>query len=279
MLQQHSYFASDYFEEVLRSVVDNINLLYVATTRAKTVLEIACPVSKKTTTVYVNQLINDSLRSNTEFSVNGNKSKLSSFLNEDTQVFEVGDINEIITIVTESENNFKSISTSGKFSTFNTQILVADNSFGTISSETDKKIKYGILLHKILASVKYADEAEKVLQSFCTKEKISADEQKYLITMLNQLFQIPEVGEWFSRQNEVLTETAVIVKNGRFQRPDRVIFRDGKVVIIDYKTGLAELQKHKNQVKQYVNLLEEMNYTNIEGWLLYTDLMKIEKIE
>ncbi len=274
---QHSHFAAEYFEEVIRSVVDNTNLLYVATTRAKTILEIACPVNKKAGQNDINQLIFDSLNSETECNVKGNSSKISAFFNAETQIFEIGELDKIEALPTEFDKK-QSISTTGQFSVFNTEILIADNSFGIMKPEADEKIKYGILLHKILALITTKENYLKVLQQFCVKEKISSQELEKLSKMLNDLFAISEVGEWFDSKNEVFTEIGIVVKNSSIKRPDRVVFRDNKVLVIDYKTGKEDIQKHKSQVSRYVNLIKEMNYQDVEGWLLYTDLLKVEKV-
>ncbi len=274
---QYSYFAKDYFEESLLSIVDNINLLYVATTRAKSILQIACPVGKRTETTYIYNLIYDSVFSDVEISINGKKSKLNSFYNKENQTLEIGNIENII-IDKESKDLKKHVLTSTTYNYFNTEILIADNSFGTISKESENKIKFGTLLHEILALIKNKDNVETVIKRFCTLEKISLDEQKQLTEIINALFKIPFVNDWFNSNNKTLTEIAIIEKNGKVYRPDRVIINEDKVIVIDYKTGQEEIQKHKNQITKYMNLIKEMKYNNIEGYLLYTDLMKVEKV-
>ena len=57
-----------------------------------------------------------------------------------------------------------------------------------------------------------------------------------------------------------------------------IVFRNGKTIVIDYKTGQTEPEKNINQVKGYMKLMKEMGYTDVEGWLLYTDLLKAERI-
>ena len=41
---------------------------------------------------------------------------------------------------------------------------------------------------------------------------------------------------WY-HDGEILNETSLINSDGRIYRPDRVILREGKVVVIDYKFG------------------------------------------
>lgn len=275
---QQSYFADDYYEESLLSVVDNLNLFYVATTRAKSILQIACPTGEKTETTYIYNLINDSINSNVEILIDGKTFKLNSLYNSETKTLKIGKIEDIVFDEKQIETkNF--ISTSTSFNYFNKEILVADNSHGTISDETNNKIKFGILLHEILALINNKEDAERVLQRFCTSENISAEEQKQLTEILNSIFEISIVNEWFKPNNKVYTEIGIIEKNGKVHRPDRVIIKDNNVTVIDYKTGQEDIGKHKNQLTKYMNLIKDMNFKNIEGYLLYTDLMKVEKVD
>ncbi len=274
---QYSYFADDFYEESFLSVVDNLNLLYVATTRAKSILQIACPKGEKTETTYIYNLINEGINSNIDIIINGTTSKLKLLNNSETNTLEIGKIEDIKCDEKQTETtNF--ISTSTSFNYFNKEILVADNSHGTISKETNNKIKFGILIHEILALIKNKNDITKVLEQYCILEKISIDEQKQLAELLHSIFEIPIVNNWFEPKNKVLTEIGIIEKNGKVHRPDRVIINENNVIVIDYKTGQEEIEKHKNQLTRYMNLIKEMNYKNIEGYLLYTDLLKIEKV-
>ncbi|NCO54276.1 MAG: UvrD-helicase domain-containing protein [Bacteroidetes bacterium] len=274
---QYSFFAQDYFEESLLSIVDNINLLYVATTRAKSILQIACPTGERTKTTYIYNLINDSIFNPPEIKSDKKIINLNSFYNSDNKVLEIGKLNDVV-IEDSSTQSKINIATPKIFNSFNKDILISDNTFGTISKETNNKIKYGTLLHTLLSLIKNKDEAENTLQRFCNTEKISLEEQKQLSEIINNILNIPNVIDWFKPDNIVITERGIIEKSGKIYRPDRVIINNNKVIVIDYKTGQYEIQKHKEQITKYINLLKEMNYNNIEGWLLYTDLMKCEKV-
>jgi hypothetical protein len=49
-------------------------------------------------------------------------------------------------------------------------------------------------------------------------------------------------------------------------------------VILDYKFGTKELPAYKTQLKTYMNFLNDMGYSPVEGYLWYVQLNKIEKI-
>ena len=61
--------------------------------------------------------------------------------------------------------------------------------------------------------------------------------------------------------------------SGKTYIPDRILFKDNKVVIIDYKTGKKE-DVHKEQIIKYSTVLKDMGYDNISLFLIYTSLTK-----
>jgi CRISPR/Cas system-associated exonuclease Cas4 (RecB family) len=61
-----------------------------------------------------------------------------------------------------------------------------------------------------------------------------------------------------------------ILKNGVNLRPDRVMINklNENAVVIDYKTGKKSL-KHNKQVEEYNELMREMGYENVLGYIWY----------
>lgn len=59
---------------------------------------------------------------------------------------------------------------------------------------------------------------------------------------------------------------------------DRVMMKDGQVVVVDFKFGKENLQYNK-QVKGYMQLLTKMGYKNITGYLWYVDEELIVKVK
>ena len=51
--------------------------------------------------------------------------------------------------------------------------------------------------------------------------------------------------------------------------PDRLLFSEGKTVVVDYKTGNPD-SSHILQIKNYASVLKQMGYDNIEKYLIYT---------
>jgi hypothetical protein len=71
-----------------------------------------------------------------------------------------------------------------------------------------------------------------------------------------------------------MNEAGILLPSGVTRRPDRVIFKNGKTTIIDFKFG-EESPHYAEQVDQYSNLLTAMGYEDIDAFIWYVDKNKI----
>ena len=58
---------------------------------------------------------------------------------------------------------------------------------------------------------------------------------------------------------------------------DRIVLLDGNCYLIDFKTG-AKHKKHQRQIEQYATILEQLKYSNIKAYLVYTDPIEAVKV-
>ena len=75
---------------------------------------------------------------------------------------------------------------------------------------------------------------------------------------------------WFDGTFRVFNEASIVTGEGETYRPDRVLIApDGsRVIVIDYKFGQPR-HAHRRQVRHYMELLAQMGYPVVEGWLWY----------
>jgi hypothetical protein len=140
--------------------------------------------------------------------------------------------------------------------------------FDSADREKFEKITYGIHMHTVLSRMKYADEIESMLDQIIFEGMINEEERGVLRDQLTALLNIPEVGHWFSRSWKVETEVPILLPGGGESRLDRLIHQGKKAIVIDFKTG--EKKKNDNQqVLQYIDILRQMNFPEVEGYLLY----------
>ena len=265
-------FADYYKEEKYSVYLDNINLLYVALTRAKDVLygfSVDNPKSENT----IACILKNALTSVPEFQ-EGKELILKSHYNDETRVFEYGEIPE-----NKNETSDKKNLISSRY--FVSQTLESlklklhgENYFSSESQAVRKKINYGKLMHEIFEGINTPADISNTVRKLVLEGKLTGEESADIVKRVNDMIRIPQVADWFMPDNKVLTEAGILLPSGVTRRPDRVIFKNGKTTIIDFKFG-EENSHYAEQVDQYRNLLFEMGYKDIEAFIWYVDKNKI----
>lgn len=121
-------------------------------------------------------------------------------------------------------------------------------------------------IHDFLAKLKTFPQTEDEIE----KLTITVDEEwrDELRNALRNILKDEKIRPFFAPGLKCLNETNIFDRNGQERRPDRIVFLDDKVVVIDYKTG-QKMDKYEEQINTYCNLLKQMGYDNVEGHLLY----------
>ncbi|MBW6460744.1 MAG: UvrD-helicase domain-containing protein [Bacteroidales bacterium] len=133
-----------------------------------------------------------------------------------------------------------------------------------------KNREWGNLVHLALSMIRDERDAGAVLQGLKQEGIITPEQQADLSAIIDGLLHHPEIGRFFSASYEVRNEPEMMDEKGSLYRPDRVIFRDNKATVIDYKTGKPS-QYHHKQVKDYADLLQQMQYEVEGAYLVYLD--------
>ena len=83
---------------------------------------------------------------------------------------------------------------------------------------------------------------------------------------------------WFSAAKEdVMTEMSLIDTDGQVYRPDRVVKKDGGIIIVDYKFG-EHYRKYERQMKCYADIWRRMGYGDVTAYLWYVQSGEIVKV-
>ncbi|MCP4217906.1 MAG: UvrD-helicase domain-containing protein, partial [bacterium] len=145
------------------------------------------------------------------------------------------------------------------------------------SYRTERR-NWGTLVHQILAKIRTQDDIPTEVKRCFIAGDISAEEKEILLEKMSALFQVPGVAEWFApdQPGEVFVEAPIMTPRGTVI-PDRVIAAPGQTIIIDYKTGEAD-EKHHFQMIRYRNVLAAMGYKNITCFLLYIETGRIVSV-
>jgi len=266
-------FADNYKEEKYSVYLDNINLLYVALTRAKDIIygfSVDNPKSNSTIAGVLKNAItlNTSFPGSSDFIPN-------SFYSSEKRVFEYGEMPENIRKPTDNMNLISSTYHVSREMESLKLKLHGENYFSSDKIELRKKINYGKLMHEVFEGINTPSDISFSVRKLVLEGKLPEVESADIEKRINSLISSPQVADWFMSGNNVMTETGILLQSGNTRRPDRIIFKDGKTIIIDFKFG-EENPHYADQVDQYRRLLIDMGYSNIEAFIWYVDKNKIE---
>lgn len=313
---QQSIYKDDFLNERLQLWVDNLNLLYVAFTRAKNNLIIWGKTEQKGT---ISELLFQAMRNIPEFNyhvitekeenltgnrINANEPPVPFYMTktegeESTNVIYEGGR------LCLSENNQYAKSPCQPNIVVNNKLLVPPKSL-PIHLETlktdiefkqsnrsaefiqgekeagEKYIRQGQLLHHLFSAIRTQEDIPSAIERLRFEGLIESVEQEKQIRKLTEwALKHPLVKEWYSGNWKLYNECAIIYEtNGELQtrRPDRVMTKDGEVIVIDFKFGNKQPSYNK-QVHQYIKLLANMGYQNIHGYLWYVFANELEEIK
>jgi ATP-dependent helicase/nuclease subunit A len=265
-------FADKFYEEKYSAYLDNINLLYVAFTRAVNAIigfapdkprpdnRIAAIIKEAITFQEENHEISDIC--------------LNDYFDQEKHVFEFGIISGILSEKTKVEViNIKDYPVND-----NTKLLKLklhwENYFTSDKSGVRERINYGKIMHEIFGEIITRDDVQIALRKKVMEGSITESEEEQLRSKIENLIRKPVIKDWFETGNIVLNETSVLMPDSTTKRPDRIILKDGKAIIIDLKFG-DESPHYLNQIRQYRNLLTEMGYNVAQAYLWFVDADKI----
>ncbi len=263
-----THFAPAFYFELFLRYKDDLNLLYVAFTRAEEGLVVYTKHSESKKSTSVSAWINACI-ANPAF-------ELSSNYDEEGLTFTMGQLmkkEDAVQDTTEAVHlpEVHSIPWLGRISV---RTAYAD----LFDGQENDKINYGLLVHDFLASIEYASDLEYASKKFLS-QGFGATQviKKQVIDKVKKMLQNEQIKTWFDPSWEVKNEMNMLDGQGNFLRPDRVIILGGKAVVIDYKTG-GQNKMHSNQVQEYMEVVSEMGYEQVEGYLLYLENIEIVKV-
>jgi ATP-dependent exoDNAse (exonuclease V) beta subunit len=133
-----------------------------------------------------------------------------------------------------------------------------------------KSPKRGNLLHALLSRIVSAKEAGFIAEQACLEGLISAEDTPDVSEVLRSVVSHPALERLFSEEVRVRTEAEILLPDGSFFRPDRVVFDGDQVTIVDYKTGRPHPQ-HREQLESYAGSIREMGHRKITKLLVYLE--------
>ena len=285
----------DYNEEHLQNCVDNLNLLYVAFTRAASSLFVIAQRGTPSSRSYiVEQAITDIKLEGS--SLDGDPSDKKAEL-----LFSYGELEIVETKAKKKSDNIFTPEVENMnvdMATFSNKVefkqsnksrdFVADDDENT--DDDDRKqmsyIKTGKILHYLFSTINTTDDIDTSLAQLEMDGLIEESDTniKRLRDMLHKRFSNRQVADWFSSRWTLFNECTILDYDAatdtvREHRPDRVMKdeKTGEVVIVDFKFG-SPRPEYEEQVNRYKALTQNMGYPNVQGYLWFVYSNRIEEV-
>lgn len=284
----------DYNEEHLQNCVDNLNLLYVAFTRAASSLFVIAQRGTPSSRSYiVEQAITDIKLEGS--SLDGDPSDKKAEL-----LFSYGELEIVETKAKKKSDNIFTPEVENMnvdMATFSNKVefkqsnksrdFVADDEN---TDDDDRKqlsyIKTGKILHYLFSTINTTDDIDTSLAQLEMDGLIEESDTniKRLRDMLHKRFSNRQVADWFSSRWTLFNECTILDYDAatdtvREHRPDRVMKdeKTGEVVIVDFKFG-SPRPEYVEQVNRYKALTQNMGYHNVKGYLWFVYSNRIEEV-
>lgn len=135
-------------------------------------------------------------------------------------------------------------------------------------TELGKAVEYGNLIHGLLAKIITPDDVVEVVDQYSYKGLIGKEHKKAISDVLTAIVTHEKLIPYFAQNNEVYNEREILTSDGKIVIPDRLVFRQNSVTIIDYKTGLPK-SEYQEQLKKYEHALHELGYEINQKILVY----------
>jgi len=239
-------------------LLDNINVLYVALTRAEEQLYIISQNIKprkdgeypsNMASFFIKYLIQQGLYDENLLEYQfGNSSKLSK---KEKHI----DTTKNIPVVSEVLNP--------------KNIKIAQREALMWGTHQLEAIEFGNVIHEILSFVATKKDVELAINKAIENGLITILQKDIVYNAIIGIVNHPDLVEHFAEGNEVLNEKTIIQKEGGIIKPDRIVINKAKeVFLLDYKTGLPN-PKYKYQLENYQIAIEKMGFKVLKKALVY----------
>jgi ATP-dependent exoDNAse (exonuclease V) beta subunit len=267
-------FRDQYFEERFRVHVDQLNLLYVACTRAVDVLCVIVPSPPGN---------EGKMQSVTDlFTVILSEEKFMTGFSEGCshggRRWQSGEMEIPGQEKQAVPRHFLQLHKQPSFMSRGRLVMRTGN-LDVFDPEAVMKIDRGRVMHRIFEHIRTAADVEAAVLRLAGEGKVAGAEKDALVAEIKELLGTAPLDEWFSGSWKVMNEQDILTPGGQVYRPDRIMTSGDRMVLLDYKFGVQKAEAHAGQVQSYQQLLQEMGYADVQAYLWYVNLKELVPVE
>ena len=258
-----------YQQKKQEELLDDINILYVAMTRAEEQLYIISGI--------VSRNKDGILPSNTaSFFIKFLEEK--NRYNEGKLEYEFGS-SEKLSETEESKDETEIIPQ--LTTTLNMKnIKIAQRESLMWNTKQQKAIEYGNILHEILSFIKTKEDIDLAITKAIENGLIVSSQKEYVLKTIHEIVNHQDLSLFFSNEHKILNEKTIIQKEGNLVIPDRMVLTKlNEIYLLDYKTG-SHQTKYQLQLENYQKAIEKMGFKVTKKALVYIgDTLEIVNLQ
>ncbi len=287
----NTFFSDDYRAEMLMQYIDNLNILYVAMTRASKGLGIisakpsqsvlaadpeqGCPVFSD-----MSQILYWYVRHSAGIPAVVEDGDSIVFETGQMYDFRMGQGKQKETGADTVKSGYPSFPLNPEDGRERGRLRCSPDSgtFFTDLCQAPSRRQRGIVLHDILSGVRHAGDLRVSVDSQLRDGLLSMSEAEEAFALLDERLSSGALKELFTGDfDRIYNEREILTAEGEVLRPDRVVVKGESVQIVDYKFGTAR-NVYRNQIRKYANIYEQMGYKVDGAYLWFVDTDEIEPV-
>jgi ATP-dependent exoDNAse (exonuclease V) beta subunit len=248
-----------YNQKKQEELLDDINVLYVALTRAEEQLYIISSMQQKAKTSgeYPKNMATFFIKF-LEINENFNESQLEYTYGNSERLSKTKETNR------EAETIPKLLTTLNP-----KNIKIAQRESMMWNTKQQKAIEYGTIIHEILSYINTKEDIDLALTKAIENGLIVADQKDSVYNTIQDIVTHEALELFFLKKCKTLNEKSIIQKDGNVVKPDRMVLaNNNEIYLLDYKTG-SHQEKHTQQLNNYQNAIENMGYKVTKKALAY----------
>lgn len=131
-----------------------------------------------------------------------------------------------------------------------------------------KNQAWGTLIHDTLAAIKTINDVPGKVEALAAQHLLNLADTELLKQRVTAAVQHPLLSPYFTEDVVLKPEAGILTPGGDVYRPDRVIFVGDVTIVMEFKTGLPK-PEHEKQLSHYAEILALMGYTSVRKLLVY----------
>ena len=159
------------------------------------------------------------------------------------------------------------------------------------SIERLEETRRGEFFHEILSHITFEDEKdiEEIIKNVSAAKKEKYDKEKIKKAII-EFLSLEDVRKWFKKQpgRQIFREVEYVDEDGSLYRMDRLVIDPERINVIDFKTSEKfslpdndiPRQAYWKQVKKYMKLLEKLYpQKECKGYLAFIEAKRVEEVQ